>query len=65
MSFLEYVMLKIQRPEVVIMAVWWLVTLLVVAYTTEVGSVFWDIAKPVALLASIPLVFLLFLCFFA
>jgi hypothetical protein len=47
------------------MSLWWLITLLVVAYTTGVGSVFLEIARPIILLASVPLVFLIFLCFFA
>jgi len=62
-SFLEVVMRKAQKPEVILLSVWWLMTLVLVIYMAEMGGLIMAIWRPLLLLVSIPMLFFLALAF--
>eukprot|EP00929_Paragymnodinium_shiwhaense_P037382 TRINITY_DN19928_c0_g2_i1.p1 TRINITY_DN19928_c0_g2~~TRINITY_DN19928_c0_g2_i1.p1 ORF type:complete len:164 (+),score=23.43 TRINITY_DN19928_c0_g2_i1:74-493(+) len=62
-GFLEVVMRKAQKPEVILLTVWWLMTFILVVYMAEMGSLLLAIWKPLLLLLSIPILFFVALAF--
>eukprot|EP00929_Paragymnodinium_shiwhaense_P037381 TRINITY_DN19928_c0_g1_i1.p2 TRINITY_DN19928_c0_g1~~TRINITY_DN19928_c0_g1_i1.p2 ORF type:complete len:142 (+),score=26.72 TRINITY_DN19928_c0_g1_i1:167-592(+) len=62
-SFLEVVVRKAQKPEVILLSVWWLMTFILVVYMAEMGSLLMAIWKPLLLLLSIPILFFVALAF--
>merc|ERR1719203_2577954 len=56
-GFLEVFLHKIQKPEVILLSVWWLVMLTLVIYMADMGALLCAIWKPLALLMSIPVLF--------
>eukprot|EP00747_Dinoflagellata_sp_TGD_P164193 gnl/TRDRNA2_/TRDRNA2_183766_c0_seq1.p1 gnl/TRDRNA2_/TRDRNA2_183766_c0~~gnl/TRDRNA2_/TRDRNA2_183766_c0_seq1.p1 ORF type:complete len:109 (+),score=24.42 gnl/TRDRNA2_/TRDRNA2_183766_c0_seq1:39-329(+) len=62
-SFLEYFLRKVQKPEVILLSVWWLIMLVLVVYMAEMGALLHAIWRPLALLLGIPVLFFVLLCF--
>mmetsp|Transcript_50332 Transcript_50332/g.113097 ORF Transcript_50332/g.113097 Transcript_50332/m.113097 type:complete len:95 (-) Transcript_50332:138-422(-) len=62
-SFLEVFLHKVQKPEVILLGVWWFIMLVLVIYVAEMGSLIRSIWKPLALLISVPVIFFLVLAF--
>lgn len=56
-GFLEVFIHKAQKPEVILLGVWWLIMLVLVVYMAEMGSLLRAIWRPLALLMSIPILF--------
>lgn len=61
-NFLEKCLLQLQRPEVILLGVWWLIIFVLTVYIGDFGGHLRAIWRPLVLLASIPIVFALALC---
>ena len=64
-NFLEYLLVRLQRPEVILLSVWWLLLMGLVICLADLWHVLYAIGKPLFLLAAVPLSCLLFLCVYA
>eukprot|EP00929_Paragymnodinium_shiwhaense_P007256 TRINITY_DN111191_c0_g1_i1.p1 TRINITY_DN111191_c0_g1~~TRINITY_DN111191_c0_g1_i1.p1 ORF type:complete len:172 (+),score=28.44 TRINITY_DN111191_c0_g1_i1:52-567(+) len=53
---------QLQRPEVILFSVWWLIIFVITVYVADLGSHLRVLWKPLLLLASIPIIFSLALC---
>mmetsp|Transcript_119030 Transcript_119030/g.167314 ORF Transcript_119030/g.167314 Transcript_119030/m.167314 type:complete len:90 (-) Transcript_119030:93-362(-) len=62
-GFLEVFLHKVQKPEVILIGVWWFIMLVLVIYMAEMGPVLWEVWRPLAFLLSIPVVFFGILAF--
>merc|ERR1719335_1777664 len=62
-SFFEQFLRKVQKPEVILLSVWWLIMLISVIWMAEMGSLIHAIWRPLMLLMAIPLIFFSLLCF--
>mmetsp|Transcript_59948 Transcript_59948/g.111133 ORF Transcript_59948/g.111133 Transcript_59948/m.111133 type:complete len:102 (-) Transcript_59948:332-637(-) len=58
-NYFEVFLRKVQKPEVILLAVWWLTMLSLVVYMADMGPLMWHIWKPLAVLLTIPVAFLL------
>mmetsp|Transcript_6441 Transcript_6441/g.18872 ORF Transcript_6441/g.18872 Transcript_6441/m.18872 type:complete len:97 (-) Transcript_6441:83-373(-) len=56
-GFLEVFLHKAQKPEVILLSVWWLIMLILVIYMAEMGDLLRAIWRPLAMLMSIPILF--------
>jgi hypothetical protein len=64
-NFRQYFLLKLQKPEVAIMGVWWIVLFGLVLHLAETWSVLLVIFKPLMFLIAVPAIFLGFLFVYA
>mmetsp|Transcript_145036 Transcript_145036/g.450259 ORF Transcript_145036/g.450259 Transcript_145036/m.450259 type:complete len:99 (-) Transcript_145036:178-474(-) len=62
-GFLEVFLHKVQKPEVILLGIWWFFMLLLVIYVAEMGSLLHSVWRPLALLLSVPIMFFLLLSF--
>lgn len=62
-SFFEQFLRKVQKPEVILLSVWWLIMLISVIWMAEMGTLLHSIWRPLAMLLSIPVLFFILLCF--
>eukprot|EP00438_Fugacium_kawagutii_P036369 Skav223635 [mRNA] locus=scaffold46:159519:163910:+ [translate_table: standard] len=53
-GFLEVFLHKMQKPEVILISVWWFIMLVLVIYMAEMGPILWEVWRPLAFLISIP-----------
>mmetsp|Transcript_46271 Transcript_46271/g.100600 ORF Transcript_46271/g.100600 Transcript_46271/m.100600 type:complete len:96 (+) Transcript_46271:43-330(+) len=60
-SFLESLWRKVQKPEVILLSVWWFIMLVLVVYMAEMGDLIRAIWRPLAFLLAIPLLFMVIL----
>ncbi|CAK9090923.1 unnamed protein product [Durusdinium trenchii] len=49
-GFLEVFLHKMQKPEVVLISVWWFIMLVLVIYMAEMGPILWEVWRPLAFL---------------
>mmetsp|Transcript_39411 Transcript_39411/g.59556 ORF Transcript_39411/g.59556 Transcript_39411/m.59556 type:complete len:91 (-) Transcript_39411:449-721(-) len=56
-GFLEVFLHKIQKPEFILLGVWWLIMLGLVVYMADMGPLLKAIWKPLLLLMSVPIIF--------
>mmetsp|Transcript_29133 Transcript_29133/g.67043 ORF Transcript_29133/g.67043 Transcript_29133/m.67043 type:complete len:109 (-) Transcript_29133:77-403(-) len=61
-SFLERCLIEIQRPEVVLYSIWWLVILVLTVYLADLAAHLRTVWRPLLLLGSIPVLFGLAIC---
>eukprot|EP00434_Breviolum_minutum_P036663 symbB.v1.2.032493.t1/scaffold3907.1/size48466/5 len=56
-GFLEVFLHKMQKPEVILISVWWFIMLVLVIYMAEMGPILWEVWRPLVFLLSIPIIF--------
>eukprot|EP00747_Dinoflagellata_sp_TGD_P212248 gnl/TRDRNA2_/TRDRNA2_85374_c0_seq2.p1 gnl/TRDRNA2_/TRDRNA2_85374_c0~~gnl/TRDRNA2_/TRDRNA2_85374_c0_seq2.p1 ORF type:complete len:171 (+),score=36.00 gnl/TRDRNA2_/TRDRNA2_85374_c0_seq2:59-514(+) len=61
-TFLEFFLHEMQKPEVILMSVWWLILLVLVVYLADLGLHLRSVWRPLVLLGSIPVMFSIALC---
>mmetsp|Transcript_115530 Transcript_115530/g.326580 ORF Transcript_115530/g.326580 Transcript_115530/m.326580 type:complete len:222 (-) Transcript_115530:61-726(-) len=61
-GLLEECLHQLERPEVILLGVWWLIIFVITVYVADMGSHLRAIWRPLALLASIPVLFATALC---
>mmetsp|Transcript_17843 Transcript_17843/g.31250 ORF Transcript_17843/g.31250 Transcript_17843/m.31250 type:complete len:92 (-) Transcript_17843:89-364(-) len=62
-GFLEVFLHKVQKPEVILLSVWWFIMLALVIYMAEMGPMLVAVWRPLAFLLSIPIIFFAILAF--
>ncbi len=53
-TFFQFMLVRLQRPEVVLIGLWWSILMVLVVYLADLGSVLISIGKPVMLLVAVP-----------
>mmetsp|Transcript_48016 Transcript_48016/g.107787 ORF Transcript_48016/g.107787 Transcript_48016/m.107787 type:complete len:165 (-) Transcript_48016:42-536(-) len=61
-SFLEVLIRKVQKPEVILLSVWWLVTFGLVLYMGELTSILREVWRPMLVILSVPVIALAGIC---